>query len=178
MCRDFTWVQSLGILFGSHYLFIGALETSAWDDTRRPPLPLPRWRPHHPPSTRGCLVALQDHPTYLIHKDSWIHNHGITDEDCFTRLDLSFKFCALSGDVSGVLGQTYARNHVSWAKMCMAMPVLGGEREFASSGLFTTDCMASWFIGQLAPWNSAESFEFADLECAGRVEGRGVVRKR
>ncbi|XP_056169336.1 uncharacterized protein LOC130138642 [Syzygium oleosum] len=68
MCRNFTWFKSLSILFGSHNLFVGALETSAWDDARQPPLPLPRQRPHHPPSTRGCLVALQDHPTYLIHK--------------------------------------------------------------------------------------------------------------
>ncbi|KAI6669842.1 hypothetical protein NL676_004727 [Syzygium grande] len=106
-------------------------------------------------------------------KDSLIHNHGITDEDCFSRLDLSFKFYALSGDVSGVLGQTYARNHMSWAKMGVAMPVLGGEREFASSGLFTTDYVASWFISQLALWNSVESFEYANLECRVRWRSRG-----
>lgn len=32
MGRDFTWVQSLGILFDNHQLFIGAKKTAIWDD--------------------------------------------------------------------------------------------------------------------------------------------------
>ncbi|KAF8009305.1 hypothetical protein BT93_J0339 [Corymbia citriodora subsp. variegata] len=205
MRRDFTWVQSLGILFGSHNLFVGALKTSAWDDAvdrlslylDGAPITLAQhegalWHSKTTPritftryrDTNAIEIEVEKNfkikamVVPITRKDSLIHNYGITDEDCFAHLDLSFKFYALSGDASGVLGQTYARNYVSRAKMGVAMPVLGGEREFASSGLFTTDCAASRFIGQLAPRNSIESFEYADLECAGGIEGRGVVCKR
>ncbi|KAK9999543.1 hypothetical protein SO802_019146, partial [Lithocarpus litseifolius] len=33
MKRDFTWVQSLGILFDTHTLFIGAKNSLIWDDS-------------------------------------------------------------------------------------------------------------------------------------------------
>ena len=33
MKRDFTWVQSIGVLFGSHQLYIGAQKTTTWDDS-------------------------------------------------------------------------------------------------------------------------------------------------
>ncbi|CAK9143652.1 unnamed protein product [Ilex paraguariensis] len=33
MKRDFTWVQSIGILFDHHKHFIGAQKTATWDDT-------------------------------------------------------------------------------------------------------------------------------------------------
>ncbi|KAK9755939.1 hypothetical protein RND81_01G060800 [Saponaria officinalis] len=32
MGRDFTWVQSLGILFDNHYIYIGARKTAMWND--------------------------------------------------------------------------------------------------------------------------------------------------
>ncbi|XVE49243.1 hypothetical protein DITRI_Ditri01bG0067100 [Diplodiscus trichospermus] len=32
MKRDFTWVQSIAILFDKHQLFLGALKTLTWDD--------------------------------------------------------------------------------------------------------------------------------------------------
>ena len=33
MKRDFVWVQSLGILFDTHTLFIGSKNSSIWDDS-------------------------------------------------------------------------------------------------------------------------------------------------
>ncbi|KAM7280721.1 hypothetical protein ACFE04_007855 [Oxalis oulophora] len=33
MKRDFTWVQSIAVLFNKHQLFIGALKTFKWDDS-------------------------------------------------------------------------------------------------------------------------------------------------
>ncbi|PKI58634.1 hypothetical protein CRG98_020960, partial [Punica granatum] len=33
MKRDFSWVQSVGILFGKHRLFVGAQKTATWDDS-------------------------------------------------------------------------------------------------------------------------------------------------
>ena len=33
MARDFTWVQSLAVLFGTHRFYVGALKTATWDDS-------------------------------------------------------------------------------------------------------------------------------------------------
>ncbi|KAH8497987.1 hypothetical protein H0E87_017050 [Populus deltoides] len=205
LTRDFTWVQSLGILFGTHKLFIGAQKTATWDDSvdrlslalDGEPIYLPdgegmKWKAEISPSvtiTRSSdanAVVIEAEDNFKIkaavvpitQKDSRIHNYGIASESCFAHLDLSFKFYKLSGDVNGVLGQTYGSNYVSRVKMGVLMPVLGGEKEFASSNIFATDCAVARFSGQHPSSNSSENFEFANLHCASGIDGRGVVCKR
>ncbi|KAK3443812.1 hypothetical protein EUGRSUZ_B03881 [Eucalyptus grandis] len=204
MKRDFTWVQSLGILFGKHQLFIGAKKTSTWDDSvdrlsialdgqsvylpeaegekwqsASSDISITRWR-----DTNAVEIEVEGNfkikavVVPLTDRDSLIHNYGITQENCYAHLDLSFKFYWLSDEVTGVLGQTYAKNYVSRAKMGVAMPVLGGEREFTSSGLFATDCAAARFIGELSLSNSTGNFQYGDLNCSGGEDGPGVVCKR
>ncbi|KAF5470994.1 hypothetical protein F2P56_011473 [Juglans regia] len=206
MKRDFTWVQSLGILFGTHKIFIGARKTSIWDDSvdrlslgfDGEPIYLrdeesSRWQSMTSPSV--TITRIRDANSVEIEvegnfkikatvvpiteKDSQIHNYGINQEDCFAHLDLSFKFYSLSGQVNGVLGQTYASNYVSRVKMGVLMPVLGGQKEFSSSSLFSTDCAVARFTGELTDQeNSMELEEFGNLNCASGMDGRGVVCKR
>ncbi|KAG2670803.1 hypothetical protein I3760_14G104300 [Carya illinoinensis] len=205
MKRDFTWVQSLGILFGTHKIFIGARKTSIWDDSvdrlalgfDGEPIYLrdeesSRWQSMTSPSV--TITRIRDANSVEIEvegnfkikatvvpiseKDSQIHNYGITQEDCFAHLDLSFKFYTLTGQVNGVLGQTYASNYVSRVKMGVLMPVLGGQKEFSSSSLFSTDCAVARFTGELTEENSMEFEEFGNLNCASGMDGRGVVCKR
>lgn len=207
MKRDFTWVQSLGILFNTHTLFIGAKETSFWDNSNDrlslafngEPIFLPdgegnQWQSSESPSvtiTRSRntnnvdievenLFKIKATVVPITQKDSRVHNYGITQENCFAHLDLSFKFYALSGDVNGILGQTYASNYLSRAKMGVDMPVLGGEKEFASSSLFSTDCGAARFVAaKFALSNSSQTYiEYANLNCASPIDGGGVVCKR
>ncbi|XP_011044856.1 PREDICTED: uncharacterized protein LOC105139917 [Populus euphratica] len=205
LTRDFTWVQSLGILFGTHKLFIGAQKTATWDDSvdrlslalDGEPIYLPggegmKWKAEISPSvtiTRSSdanAVVIEAEDNFKIkaavvpitQKDSRIHNYGIASENCFAHLDLSFKFYKLSGDVNGVLGQTYGSNYVSRVKMGVLMPVLGGEKEFASSNIFATDCAVARFSGQHPRGNSSENFEYANLHCASGIDGRGVVCNR
>ncbi|ONI14491.1 hypothetical protein PRUPE_4G282900 [Prunus persica] len=109
----------------------------------------------------------------ITEKDSMIHKYGVTQENCFAHLDLSFKFYALSGEVNGVLGQTYASNYVSKIKMGVVMPVLGGDKEFASSSIFASDCAVSRLSGEFVKNNSSDSFEY--MNCASGTDGRGVV---
>ncbi|GAB4859751.1 hypothetical protein Ancab_011229 [Ancistrocladus abbreviatus] len=200
MGRDFTWVQSLGILFDNHQLYIGAKKTATWNDAvdrlaltfDGEPVYLPeslgsRWHS----STSPAVTITRSSPTNdvvievegnfrikaavvpITQKDSIIHKYGISEEDCFAHLDLSFKFYSLSGDVSGVLGQTYASNYVSRVKMGIQMPVLGGDEEFSSSNLFAADCAVARFVGKSN--NASESFEFDDMNCASGISGRGVT---
>ncbi|KAI8524298.1 hypothetical protein RHMOL_Rhmol13G0139700 [Rhododendron molle] len=203
MKRDFTWVQSLGILFDNHRLFVGAQKTSTWDDSvdrlalafDGEPIFLPategaEWRPSTAPAisfsrssdVNGVVIEVEGNfkikatVVPITEKDSMIHNYGITKEDCFAHLDLGFKFHSLSGGVDGVLGQTYRTNYVSKIKMGALMPVVGGAKEYASSALFSTDCAVAKFSGQL---NSSESFEYGSLECASTgMDGTGVVCKK
>ncbi|XP_050281189.1 uncharacterized protein LOC126722075 [Quercus robur] len=205
MKRDFTWVQSLGILFDTHNLFIGAKNTSIWDDSNDrlslgfngEPIHLldgegTKWESMTSPSV--TITRLRDTNSVevdvegnfkikatvvpITEKDSRVHNYGITQEDCFAHLDLSFKFYALSSQVNGVLGQTYASNYVSKVKMGVVMPVLGGDKEFSSSSLFATDCAVARFTGQFTEGNSLENLEFGNLNCSSGMNGRGVVCKR
>ncbi|PIN00279.1 hypothetical protein CDL12_27216 [Handroanthus impetiginosus] len=203
MGRDFTWVQSLGILFDNHQIFVGAKKTATWDNTvdrlelSFDGLPIylaeeegAKWQPNSAPGimiTRSRdtnSVVIEAEGNFQIKatvvpitaEDSRIHKYGITDEDCFTHLDLGFKFYSLSGEVNGVLGQTYARNYVSRVKMGVDMPVLGGRKEFSSSGLFSTDCAVARFKGTQS--SSLINFQYANLKCASGLDGRGVVCRR
>ncbi|PON60492.1 Root cap [Parasponia andersonii] len=205
MTRDFTWVQSIGILFDNHKLYVGAKKTPKWNSAidrlsltlDGEPIFLPTgegttWKSRSPPHVVS-VSRIQDANSVEIEvegnfkikatvvpitdKDSRIHRYAITEEDCFAHLDLSFKFYALSGEVNGVLGQTYGKNYVSRVKMGVAMPVLGGEREFAASSLFAADCAVARFDGKFAKGYGG-SEEFVGMNCASGMDGRGVVCKR
>lgn len=203
MGRDFTWVQSLGILFDQHKIFVGAKKTAAWDnsidrldlsyDDKPVYLPEEEGAKWQPASDTGIIITRARNTNAMVIEvegnfkikatvvpitaaDSRIHKYGITDEDCFAHLDLGFKFYSLTDKVSGVLGQTYASNYVSRAKMGVDMPVLGGQNEFSSSSLFSTDCRVARFKGvQSRPVNQ---FQYANLNCVSGSNGRGVVCRK
>ncbi|KAF3772888.1 hypothetical protein EJ110_NYTH56249 [Nymphaea thermarum] len=209
MNRDFTWVQSIGILFDNHRLFIGAKKVGEWDDAvdqlaiafDGEPVFLPaaenaQWSSSAAAS--ALTISRLDAPANEVvveapnkfrimvkvvpigKEESRVHGYGITDDDCFAHLDLGFRFYSLTGSVNGVLGQTYADNYKSRAKIGLKMPVLGGDREFLSSGLFATDCAAARFTGTA----SGRTVEGAvhpgeeDLVCKTGFNGRGMICKK
>jgi len=204
MGRDFTWVQSLGILFDNHKLYIGALKTGTWNDAmdhlalgfNGQPIILPEVEGASWQSQSGDITITRSRATNAVElaaegkfkikavvvpiteKESMIHQYGVTQEDCFAHLDLSFKFHSLSGEVNGVLGQTYATNYVSRVKMGVDMPVLGGEKEFSSSDLFSADCTVARFTGNgNGNYTYTDGIQLPDLNCAAG-NGPGVVCKR
>ncbi|KAJ7967502.1 Root cap/late embryogenesis-like protein [Quillaja saponaria] len=209
MKRDFTWVQSIGILFNKHQLSIGAQKTATWDDSidrlaitfDGKPITLPesddaRWQSTSVPSVfltrtadaNNVIVEIEGSlritakVVHITEQDSRIHNYGITKENSFAHLDLSFKFFSLSNQVSGVLGQTYRPDYVSRVNIGANMPVMGGHKEFESSSLFATDCAVARFVSNNNMVSNTETalegLELPSLSCASGMDGQGVVCKR
>ncbi|TQD95426.1 hypothetical protein C1H46_018984 [Malus baccata] len=209
MKRDFTWVHSIAILFGKHQLFIGAQKTAIWDDATDRlalsfdgvPITLPesegaRWQSTSVPTvslgrvsgTNNAMVEVEGSfritakVVPITEQDSRVHNYGITKDDTFAHLDLGFKFFSLSDQVSGVLGQTYRPDYISRVNIGASMPLMGGDKEFETSSLLTTDCAAARFsggnVGSESETNSLEDLELPSMSCASGMDGRGVVCKR
>lgn len=201
MKRDFTWVQSVAVLFEKHQLFIGALKTSTWDDSvdrlalsfDGVPVTLRETEGSKWESTNVSITRAVDSNNVIVEvegkfkitakvvpiteEDSRIHNYGITKEDCFSHLDLGFKFYSLSDDVTGVLRQTYRPDYVAEVNMGAKMPVMGGEKDFATSSLFAADCAVARFSGKNGE-DSVNVLELPSLSCASGIDGKGVVCKR
>ncbi|XP_022952949.1 basic proline-rich protein [Cucurbita moschata] len=173
LTRDFTWVQSLGILFNTHRLLIAAQKTAVWDDSidrltialDDVPVALPesegsQWQ--HPTENPTIVIVRLGAANHVMveakglfritakvvpitEEDSRVHSYGIDEGDSFAHLDVGFKFFELSGGVNGVLGQTYGAGYVSNVNLKAAMPVMGREKEFETSSLFAADCAVARF---------------------------------
>ncbi|CAH1430821.1 unnamed protein product [Lactuca virosa] len=173
LTRDFTWVQSIGILFDDHELLVGAKRTSTWDDNeehlfmffdntplsiegknwiyRNSSLQISRTTP-----TNGIAIEVENSfritatVVPISAEESRVHGYNITDDDCFAHLDLGFRFFNLSDEVDGVLGQTYRRNYESKIKVSANMPVMGDKPKYLTSDIFATDCPVSRFVSRNA----------------------------
>ncbi|KAL4555808.1 hypothetical protein LXL04_038436 [Taraxacum kok-saghyz] len=197
MGRDFTWVQSIGVLFDNHKVQISALKTSSWDDaTDRisvafdgenidlPKTEGAKWQFSTMSITRiedtnhivvevENLFKITTKVVPITKEESRIHNYDITSDDCFAHLNLKFKFFSVTNEVDGVLGQTYKNDYVSKVKMGVLMPVMGGYSKFVSANLFAADCSVSKFKGSQEV-GSSMNFQLPSLSCQSGIEGRGV----
>ncbi|WZY73260.1 hypothetical protein YC2023_005500 [Brassica napus] len=208
MARDFTWVQSIAVLFGTHRFYVGALKTATWDDSvdrisasldgnviSLPQLDGATWT-----SSPGVypqvsvkrvnadtnniefevegLLKITARVVSITMEDSRIHGYDVKEDDCLAHLDLGFKFQDLSDNVDGVLGQTYRPNYVSRVRIGVHMPVMGGDREFQTTGLFAPDCSAARFTGNGGRNGGWSKMELPEMSCASGVGGKGVVCKR
>ncbi|XP_057832052.2 uncharacterized protein LOC131042750 [Cryptomeria japonica] len=204
MGRDFTWVQSIGLLFhGTHRLFVGAKKVATWNDSidqlgialdgksitlpqeegaslSVSPLKMNITRLH---PNNEVIVEVEDkfkitaHVVPITPEESRIHNYGITSDDCFAHLELSFKFHSRSPHVSGVLGQTYAADYTSPINLGLTLPLMGSEANYLSSNLFATDCKVARFRGA-GEEEKNHQFSILDLNCAGELGGSGMVCRR
>ncbi|XP_024524384.1 uncharacterized protein LOC112344224 [Selaginella moellendorffii] len=212
--RDFTWVQALGIMFGSHKLYVGAKRASIWDDSVDHISIALDESPVLVPAGQGSAVEFPSAGDLKISRialanaiaverpgsfravvrvvpitaeESRVHRYDITADDCFAHLEVNFKFGDLSRDVHGVLGQTYAAGFRSRVKIGVAMPVMGGEKRFAVSSLFNSDCEVSRFQESAAQLGAGEDviemkskagMALPSMECHSGDGSRGMVCRR
>ncbi|GLJ28467.1 hypothetical protein SUGI_0560010 [Cryptomeria japonica] len=189
MGRDFTWVHSIGLLFcGTHRFFLGAKKVATWNDSLDQLAIALDGKSITLPQDEGASLSVSPlkmiitrlHPNNEVSvevedkfkitarvvpitpEESRIHSYGITSDDCFAHLELSFKFYSLSPHVTGVLGQTYATDYTSPINVGLPMPVMGGKEKYLSSNLFATDCKVSRFRGEVEE-EKIQDFSILDL---------------
>lgn len=178
-----TWDDAndrLSLAFDGEPIFLDETLGYQWQSTSTPQVTITR----ADSETNNVVIEVQGklHITAKVvpitEEDSRVHNYGITKEDCFAHLDLGFKFYSLTGKVDGVLGKTYRDDYVSKINVGAAMAVVGGEREYVTSSMFATDCLASRFNSGIEE-TPLEALELVNMNCASGMNGvAGVVCRR
>ncbi|KAH9288902.1 hypothetical protein KI387_033019, partial [Taxus chinensis] len=199
--RDFTWVQSLGIMFGTHTFTVGAKKVSEWDtnvdqffftfDDRAFTIPRGHESIWNASSTARLtvertsqcnsvnvfideMVELSISVVPITKEDDRVHRYQIPSDNCFAHLEIQLKYFNPSAIVEGVLGQTYRPDFKNPVKVGVPMPIMGGEDKYKTSSLVAADCKSCIF----KPYNSVSHFESllvestaATFDCASKVGG-------
>lgn len=205
--RDFTWIQALGILFKSHSFSLEAAKAATWDneidhlkfsyngqDLVIPEGRLSIWyseekdvKVERVSSKNSAIVSLKDTAEILVNvvpvtkEDDRVHKYQVPADDCFAHLEVQFRFFNLCAKVDGVLGRTYRPDFENPAKPGVAMAVLGGEKEYKTESLFSTNCKTCIFAtGSGADHQeTTELMKFGTLDCTRRSSaGYGIVCKK
>ncbi|GLJ33468.1 hypothetical protein SUGI_0673250 [Cryptomeria japonica] len=205
--RDYTWVQSLAIMYGTHTLTLGANKVAKWNnnvdhlfftfDNQAFTIPEGHLSVWNAPSTLGLTVErtsqynsinviipqmldLSISVVPITKEDDRIHNYQIPSDDCFAHLEIQFRFLNLSSNVEGVLGQTYKPDFKSPVKVGVPMPIMGGEDKYKTSSLTSADCRLCIFKKNSV--SQLESFlvkSAGSLDCASKLgNGSGIVCRR
>ncbi|KAL1815366.1 hypothetical protein ACET3Z_017940 [Daucus carota] len=204
--RDYTWIQALGIQFGSQKFSIEATKVAAWsnnmdhlkiqyneEDVILEETELSVWKSEEGnikaeriSSKNDVIVSISNvleisvRVVPVTKEDDRVHNYQIPSSDCFAHLEVQFRFFSLSPEVEGVLGRTYRPDFENPAKPGVAMPVVGGEDKYKISSLLSSDCRNCIFS---ATNNATEKgtldFEYGTLDCTrGLSKGNGIVCRK
>lgn len=164
--RDYTWIRALGILFKSHKLSIEAAKAAKWDnnidhlnisfngdEVVLPQDALSSWKSQEneviverTSSVNSVIISLPGvveigvSVVPITKEEDRVHNYQIPSDDCFSHLEVQFRFFDLSPIVEGVLGRTYRPDYESEARLGVAMPVVGGDDKYRTTSLFAADC--------------------------------------
>lgn len=205
--RDYTWVQSLGIMFGTHTFTVGANKVAEWDDNvdqffftfNKQAFTLSRghrtvWNSPEDELTVERtgesnsinveipnLMQLAISVVPITEEDNRVHKYGIPSDDCFAHLAIEFKYLRLSPAVEGVLGQTYRPDFKSPVKVGVPMPIMGGEDKYGTSSLLSADCkLCSFKPGTTSPrFESLLVDSTMGLDCTNKFgNGHGIVCRR
>lgn len=199
--RDYTWIQSLGLMFDSHTFTLAANKVAKWDNTMDQlqfsydgaPVYMEEGHLSTWAAPDGCLVmertARRNSVTVTLphvveisvnvvpitKEDDRIHNYQIPADDCFAHLEVQFRFFNLSEKVEGVLGQTYRPEYQNPVKRGVSMPIMGGEYKYKTSALLSANCNHCIF-SQNSIVAQPLALENTWMDCTSKKsDGRGVV---
>lgn len=114
----------------------------------------------------------------ITKEDDRIHNYQIPSDDCFSHLEVQFRFFDLSPEVEGVLGQTYRPDYASHSRMGIAMPVVGGEDKYKTSSLFAADCKKCMF-SSAKNGERKSAVSHGMMDCSDKFSaGNGIACKK
>ncbi|XP_022753235.1 uncharacterized protein LOC111301666 [Durio zibethinus] len=205
--RDFTWIQALGILFNYHKFSLEATKAATWssevdhlkfsyngEDLVVPEGALSVWyspekdvKVERVAEKNTVIVTLKGSAEIMINvvpvtkEDNRIHNYSLPAGDCFTHLEVQFKFFALSPTVDGVLGRTYRPDFENPVQTGVAMPVLGGEDEYRTNSLLSAYCSTCLFSLESGSNKETTSGTKSGvlLDCThGAFAGYGIICKK
>ncbi|XP_065878504.1 uncharacterized protein [Euphorbia lathyris] len=203
--RDFTWIQALGVLFNSHSFSLDATKAATWDaqidhlkftyngeDLSVPETSLATWyslekdvKVERVSSKNSVIVTLKDAAEILVNvvpvtkEDDRIHKYQIPSDDCFIHLEIQFRFFNLSPKIDGVLGRTYRPDFENQAKPGVAMPVLGGDENYRTSSLLSSDCQSCIFVPRNEEKEISSMMNYVTLDCThSSSAGYGIVCKK
>ncbi|KAJ4782741.1 hypothetical protein LUZ62_066998 [Rhynchospora pubera] len=169
--RDFTWIQALGLIFGSHTFTVEAKRAETWVETQDhlsftfdgTPFQLQEghlsnWNSsdnaflvERTEKVNGVMITVNGVAEISVsavpvtEQDDRIHKYNLPKDDCFAHLEVQFRFFGLSDVVEGVLGKTYRPDYESTAKRGVEMPVVGGADKYEITSLLSSDCQSCFF---------------------------------
>ncbi|PHT56036.1 hypothetical protein CQW23_04522 [Capsicum baccatum] len=200
--RDFTWIQALGLMFGSHNFTLEATKAENWNQevdhlkctydgmSFRVPIghssvwssPDRNLELERTSATNSVRVTIQEiveisaNVVPVTEKEDAIHSYGIPKNDSFAHLEVQFRFFDLSPKVEGILGRTYQPSFKNSAKAGVDMAVVGGDNKYKTSSLLSADCNScSVFTPGKMVAGRALPMDFGSLDCTG---GNGIVCKK
>ncbi|KAK3028519.1 hypothetical protein RJ639_038587 [Escallonia herrerae] len=204
--RDYTWIQALGLMFGSQNLTVDATKARIWDDQvdhlefsyNGQTLLLPdghfsEWtspdsnlKLERTSNKNSVTVAISELVEITVNvvpvtkQDSELHNYQIPSNDSFAHLEVQFRFFSLSSEVEGVLGRTYRPDFENPAKPGVEMPVVGGADKYKTSSLLSSDCESCVFsAGGIGAKDSSLLMEYGTLDCtSGNGGGNEFVCRK
>ncbi|KAI3791437.1 hypothetical protein L2E82_05206 [Cichorium intybus] len=166
--RDYTWVQSVAVMFDTDTLILSAKKVQQWDDSvdvllikwngKEITVPFTgdaEWKTNTGVRevvvertddtntvrvTVGGLVEIDMKAVPVTKEDNKAHNYQLPSNDAFAHFETQFRFSNLSDNVEGILGKTYRPGYVSPVKRGIAMPLMGGEDKYETPSLTSTRC--------------------------------------
>lgn len=180
--RDYTWIQALGLLFGSDSFSLEAIPEglfSTWEAPEKSVMVERTLEKNSVLITLPEIAEISVNVVPVTKEDDRIHNYHIPSDDCFAHLEVQFRFYGLSSKVEGVLGKTYQPDFQSPVKPGVAMPVVGGEDKYRTPSLLSANCKSCIFSPAGVPEQVDPMVEFSTLDCnSGASSGRGIVCKK
>ncbi|CAI0376092.1 unnamed protein product [Linum tenue] len=204
--RDFTWIQSLGVLFNTHKFTLEATKAATWDseadhlkfayngqDISITEGSLSSWysqdkdiKVERVSSKNSVIISIRDKAEILVNvvpvtkEDDRVHKYNVPQHDCFVHLEVQFRFYKLSPRVEGVLGRTYQPDFENTvARPGVAMPVMGGEDKYRTSDLVSAECGACIFSEAEELKKQGNVVDFPTLDCTrGAAAGYGIVCRK